>query len=144
MFIAVPVHSFIDVITNSSTELFVCNTEKSLQAVEEILRELIDYYNAGIFPDDGFAHIPTTYEACFAPPRIYTRREHEEENAQINAHVKFMKEKFNNYNAWDGYGYEKEENIGKIIIESNGVNAIPYSLWGVINQIFDANNYHIG
>jgi hypothetical protein len=30
-------HSFIDVITNSSTELFVCDTDKSIETVKEIL-----------------------------------------------------------------------------------------------------------
>ena len=31
-------HSFVDVITNSSTELFVCDTEKTIEAVKQILK----------------------------------------------------------------------------------------------------------
>jgi hypothetical protein len=38
-------HSFVDLITNSSSELFVCNTSKSISFVEEVLKELIK--NAG-------------------------------------------------------------------------------------------------
>lgn len=38
-------HSFVDVITNSSTELFVCNTDKTIEAVKEILKKIIDGYN---------------------------------------------------------------------------------------------------
>lgn len=38
-------HSFIDVITNSSTELFVCNTDKTIETVKEILNTLIVGYN---------------------------------------------------------------------------------------------------
>ena len=38
-------HSFVDVITNSSTELFTCHTEKSLDAVKEILKKIVDGYN---------------------------------------------------------------------------------------------------
>jgi hypothetical protein len=34
------IHSFVDVITNSSTELFVANTEKSLEQVREIVYEM--------------------------------------------------------------------------------------------------------
>lgn len=38
-------HSFVDVITNSSTELFICDTKKELEAIKEILQKIIDGYN---------------------------------------------------------------------------------------------------
>jgi hypothetical protein len=38
-------HSFVDVITNSSTELFVCDTDKSIEMVKEILQTVLDGYN---------------------------------------------------------------------------------------------------
>lgn len=31
-------HSFVDVITNSSTELFVCDTDKTVDAIKDILK----------------------------------------------------------------------------------------------------------
>lgn len=34
-------HSFVDLITNSSSELFVCDTKKSLKAVQELLQVLL-------------------------------------------------------------------------------------------------------
>ena len=37
-------HSFVDVITNSSTELFVCDTNKSVELVKEILASNSDLY----------------------------------------------------------------------------------------------------
>ncbi len=37
-------HSFVDLITNSSSELFVCDTEKSLKAVKEIIEKIISNY----------------------------------------------------------------------------------------------------
>lgn len=41
----VNIHSYISVITNSSTELFVCNTKKKIKAVKEILQKILDGYN---------------------------------------------------------------------------------------------------
>ena len=41
----VKIHSVVDVITNSSTELFVCNTKESLQIVNDILQNILDEYN---------------------------------------------------------------------------------------------------
>ena len=47
-------HSVVDVITNSSTELFVCDTNKTLDLVTEILTEmnLIDYVHVYIYTDE--------------------------------------------------------------------------------------------
>jgi hypothetical protein len=39
--IVVQVDSVIDVITNSSSELFICKTNKSVQTVEELLKEML-------------------------------------------------------------------------------------------------------
>ena len=36
-------HSFVDVITNSSTELFVIDTDKSLELIKEFLQDIFDY-----------------------------------------------------------------------------------------------------
>jgi hypothetical protein len=38
-------HSFVDLITNSSSELFVCNTTKSVDAVKKVLVELVKLEN---------------------------------------------------------------------------------------------------
>jgi hypothetical protein len=39
-------HSFVDLITNSSSELFVCNTEKTVESVKELLQQLLNCHNA--------------------------------------------------------------------------------------------------
>lgn len=41
----ITIHSFADLITNSSSELFVCDSEKSLEAVEAILQTLLETHN---------------------------------------------------------------------------------------------------
>jgi hypothetical protein len=42
--IIISVHSFIDVITNSSTELFVCDTDKSVEVVKSMVDEMQERY----------------------------------------------------------------------------------------------------
>jgi hypothetical protein len=66
-------HSFVDLITNSSSELFVCDTKKSVSAVKEILVKLIDMHNelesdeartcsfGGVFKDPQ----PAKYHFCY-------------------------------------------------------------------------------
>ncbi len=41
----IPIHSFVDIITNSSSELFICETKKSIETVKETLVELAKLYN---------------------------------------------------------------------------------------------------
>ncbi len=43
--LSIPTHSFVDMITNSSSELFVCDTSKTIDMAKEILRELGIIYN---------------------------------------------------------------------------------------------------
>jgi len=45
MFSTIKIHSFVSEITNSSTELFVCNTEKTIEMVKEVLQKIISGYN---------------------------------------------------------------------------------------------------
>jgi hypothetical protein len=48
----IPIHSFVDIITNSSTELFTADTNKDVEAVKEILQNIIDKYN--VYEDTGY------------------------------------------------------------------------------------------
>jgi len=42
---AIKLHSAVDLITNSSTELFVCDTDKEIEIVKEILERILVGYN---------------------------------------------------------------------------------------------------
>ena len=53
----ITIHSEIDLITNSSTELFICNTNKSLEIVKEILesnKNLSGYQEPWVFNLDKY------------------------------------------------------------------------------------------
>jgi hypothetical protein len=44
LFVIAP-HSFVDLITNSSSEIFICDTKKSVEAVETLLFRLLEMHN---------------------------------------------------------------------------------------------------
>jgi hypothetical protein len=41
-----PTHSFVDLITNSSTELFICDTDKKVDAFKKVIIKIVKSYNA--------------------------------------------------------------------------------------------------
>ncbi len=49
--------SFVDVITNSSSELFVCDTDKSVEFTETLLRKILDLHNEVSNTDYSFEHV---------------------------------------------------------------------------------------
>jgi hypothetical protein len=70
--IIVNVHSIVDVITNSSTELFVCDTKKSIEQVKEILEKMLEFYNSTHNDEHLYS-----FEDVFEEPYIYTREIYE-------------------------------------------------------------------
>ena len=58
-------HSFVDVITISSTELFVCDDDRSIVMVTEILEDMLSTYNKAMNSE-------LTFEDVFKPVRIGT------------------------------------------------------------------------
>lgn len=140
--VLVDYHSFIDVITNSSTELFVVSDDKTVEFVNEVLKDMCKEWNRlalkGFF---GSWHTrnerpnlngsekeePTVrpFDEMFEYPYIYTQ------------------EMFDNKDqyAWD---YERGENVGKIIIQGTTDNSIPYEVMEWIGNYFSAEREHLG
>jgi hypothetical protein len=156
-------HSFIDVITNSSSELFICDTNDNLEMVKGLLQEMLDLYNS-------MNDMDVTFDECFG--RVY----------RIN--TKADAEKYARSMVWWKYDYpsypqipkgakgkelkdiydkredqlkeaeekliEKEmmnverDYIGRIIIESDNDNSIPYEIMESIEYTFNAQRYHLG
>lgn len=132
--LAINVHSFVDVITNSSTELFVCDTKKSIEEIEKILKQLVKDYNKEVEKDyhGEYAH-KVTYKNAFDKPFIYTKEQFEKDEKENGV-----------LSEWGGWGYEIKENIGKIIIEGTEDNSIPHELFDRIENLFNARSYHLG
>ncbi len=135
------VHSHLDLITNSSTELFVTGGERELETVTSILQEMWDRWNQ-------LAQI-----GSFGSHLVKNKRQYLNDNKEVNPSNNlneilevyiFTKEIFEEREGLDGWGYEKESNIGKIIIESVCDNTIPYNMFEWIEEAFSAKRYHLG
>lgn len=126
MILVIIYHSFVDLITNSSTELFVCDTDKSLEMVKDIVEKIINnYYDELGYderPDIWFDPKLKNWNAIFKLPTIA---------AYNNSHW-----------ATDSYGFNVEK--GNIILESAADNSVPYSCWDRIEEVLNARRYHLG
>jgi hypothetical protein len=63
-------HSFVDVITNSSSEIFVCDTDKSEKFIKEFLEKCLETYNFGNGSNYAF-------DNCFGPIEVITEENFE-------------------------------------------------------------------
>jgi hypothetical protein len=107
-----------DFVTNSSSSCFICNTSKTPNEVKEVLEKMLEIYNFSCERNLQFHDV-------FDDPYYYEKN---------------MIPKDNTY-AW---GYECKDNIGKVLIMSAGDNSIPYALWELIEEAFDAYREHLG
>ena len=115
--IIINVHSMVDVITNSSTELFVLDTEKSLDGIKDILQEAINLHNK--INDTKYK-----FEDIFCEP-------------YIGSAVK----------ALNGYeDYYQPRNKKGVIVKGAGDNFIPFWMMDFIEDTFgySTERFHLG
>ena len=119
-------HSFVDLITNSSSEVFVYSGDKSVKAVEEVIKELIKQHNAKCeeherHPIPNFYDSPCTFNSAFG--RIYVAKKSDRKNYE---------------------GYRVHFNDGDILIESETDNSIPWNIQEQIENVLGATRHHLG
>ena len=110
-------HSIIDVITNSSTELFIIPIDKTVEFVKEVLQEAINLHNKA----KGTSY---TFNQIFDEPYIG-----------------------NSKNALDGWeDYYKSSLEEGIILTGAGDNSIPYWMFDFIESTFGykTERFHLG
>lgn len=113
----ISIHSFVDLITNSSSELFIVRDNSSVETVTELLEKLCDIYNQKmrligeplVVFDDIFGTIEECYSDMIEP---------------------------------DWYGVQTRK--GDILIHSRDDNSIPYEMQNDIETMFNAKRYHLG
>lgn len=112
----------VDVITNSSSELFVCDTEKSVHQIKEMLQDLLNLYNKQTDNEYGF-------DSVFDEPYL----------------VGSIEDVDNNLKDW-GYDstHYKDFDKGIIVIESSDDNSVPFVMQQWIEEIFNAERFHLG
>ena len=101
----------------------MCDKKKSLKQVKKILEELVDYYNDRVKKN---FYLGDSISIDNFIVRIYTKKEYDKKHKDY---------------AWN---YESEKNIGKIIIEGTCDNIIPYELFDIIENLFNADREHLG
>ena len=105
-------------VSNSSTDSFICRAEYTVYHATQILTEMLDYYNK-------LFNTELKFENVFKNPRLGT------EKCYID-HSDFSD------------CLQREEIIGKLIIQGKEDNSIPYALFELISQKFNANRIHMG
>jgi hypothetical protein len=160
-------HSFIDVITNSSTELFVGDTDKTTEFIREVIQSFlntlnkldechynideiltigkIDETNVEDYVNDllDYNSVPYQYglETFDKPDPWYNGTNHmswEEKRKIEDDYVDCWKER--NLDKF------KEQLIGKVIIIGTGDNSIPYELFDIIEYrlLSHGTRVHLG
>lgn len=135
------IHSVLDVITNSSSELFVIDDDTTVQAVEEMLRFMLDKWNEmaarGVF---GQWYVKNKRVSLSGNEKeLNPIRKFEDVFGFIGVYTEDMQR-----NDDDGWGYERPENVGKIVIESETDNSIPSEIMDWIESAFSAKRWHLG
>ena len=114
--IVLKIHSMVDIITNSSTELFVVDTDKTMDVVKDILEKAIELHNS--VNDTEYK-----FEDIFKPLRI---------DSGHNA--------IGGYNNWFTSYIESG-----IIIRGIGDNTIPWWMFEFIEDTFGkTERFHLG
>lgn len=121
-FFVVRPHSFVDVITNSSTELFVTSGEKSADVVREILEEKWPHY-LSLYHADKEDYYRHNNLSDVLSVRVATAEDRED------------------YNDW-GWGDIVKE--GDVLIEGVEDNSIPWHFFDVIEELFHCSQHHLG
>lgn len=119
------VHSISDVTTNSSSEMFICQTEKVSEEVKKILQTFLDAYNIGIGRQE--------FDETFGEVRQGNKED-----------VKTLQEWQSGILATQrGVDFKKHPEK-QIVIFSAGDNSIPYELFELIETAFNADRLHLG
>jgi len=115
MILVIRPHSTVDVITNSSTELFTCQANTDIDMITNAMDELYDAWKkSGSFEFDD--------EVPYTIGRVS------------------KEEKENYHNAWGFFSIEE----GDIYIKGITDNSIPYEWFEFIEDTFGADRYHQG
>jgi len=112
-------------VSNSSSEAFICETDREPEQIETELRWLLMLYN-----------VMTGHEYAF--------------HAVFDTPIKI--DKNTNTDTLRNYlGYyrtsklqENDDLVGKVIIYSHSDNTIPYALFEIIEEAYDATRVHMG
>lgn len=117
------IDSIVDIITNSSSDLFVCNTKATLKMLKKMLIDLIKLYNKHTNTENKFNNI---FGEIWIAENI----------SEVNDKL------YNIYGREEIY-HSLKFNKNIIVIESADDNSIPFIIQEWIEEVFCAERFHL-
>lgn len=139
-------HSQIDVITNSSSEIFILKSDKSLETIKEMLRALCDFDGTNSFEGTfGDIYIIETEEQAlrYAETIVWFKM-HYDVYRYLGSSEYSWEEEQKRVKEWVKQYVKDNDLIGSIVIESNGDNSIPWGIVEFIEYSLHAERTHLG
>lgn len=120
-------HSFVDLITNSSSELFVCHENRSVETIRKIIVSLAEKYNEKALNDSrkNLGQVADTIDIRHLFTRIFR---------EPYVCPKTYRD--------EGWGFTVKK--GEIILESQDDNSIPWDLQEAIEGALNVTRHHLG
>lgn len=124
-------------VSNSSSEAFICKTDKTPFQIEVELHLLVEAHNQ-------MNDFSRKFEDVFRKP--FVAKEKEEILDSYLSYYRKDKKDGMVFDASDFYDMQdySEDYEGKVIIYSAGDNTIPYSLFEIIEEAYNATRLHLG
>lgn len=140
-------HSFIDVITNSSTELFVCAEDKTMEMVEQLISEYAPkatWYSL---------RYPNEHELVWSKykdkivdvkdQRWYTKKTLYKKDV-AKKDIPLLHFRKDEEYATAGRDYVFDLTPQTVILEGDWDNELPYMYFDLFESILEASRYHLG
>jgi len=121
-------------VSNSSSSSFICRKKMTIEEATEKTKILLDAYNK-LFDKN------LKYEEVFFPPYKGSKKYDEELKRW---HYIGPTDKNNKWSILEENRTQVETTVGRIIIDSESDNSIPYELFELIEEAFDAIRLHLG
>lgn len=140
-----------DIITNSSSELFICKTDTTVEIVTEILQEMVVYYNKlfetnydflGMFGDiivanqENLKELVCWFRSYHNEPRQWAKETWEDYWKRLD--------KWRDQQEEEWIKNESGKYVGRVLIYSADDNSIPWELFELIERKFNATRVHLG
>ena len=118
-------------VSNSSSEAFICNTDKPLEQIKMELEHLLETYNEMV-------DIPHPFDSVFEYPFIGAVSN----VAEIVDYINYYRKDRSSLFFYPKKGWDIP--IDKVIIRSKDDNSVPYELFEIIESAYNATRLHLG
>ena len=151
-------HSFVDVITNSSSELFIGKAKKDVETIRELLNEMLDLHNKVNDTDYSFDDVFSTIDnvenvdsvlqtfVSFGIPYTVSEIFEKYEKPPHYSSTEDWSELVKKEKEWiASISQEDRDKLSEyVIIESASDNSIPYDLFDSIESLVNGERIHLG